>query len=305
MFSLHYKSVLLSLTLTFSPYSHAEQTVSPLEEIKQARVLIEKIQGNYAQQNLHDQQNVYLGNQQIFMSNFAAKLEANMNELLGLLRTFEEIKSEGIPNDLQWLAVSGNKMPTKTPVNVGDANASIAICRGLFLGSYLQNQGLYPGQITNGGCRISYGGYAFIVTTFDVLTGSNSQLKWIPITDIDKQIQSENNQQKTLSPAPTLGQTATVSLNDVYYQMQNATFQASFNTIKINGARPLSGGYEGNNPVFICRANQNNQHVIGKLVFFEAGGNNGIQHACDIGVNNKEIVIMHTYDVLFWKGTAG
>lgn len=302
MSRLHYKSVLLSLMLMLSPYSHAEQIASPLEEIKQARVLIEKIQGNYAQQNRHDQQNVYLGNQQIFMSTFAAKLAANLNELLGLLRDFEKIKSENMPTDLQWLAVSDNQMPAKPPVNVGDEAANIAICRGLFLGSYLQNQGLYPGQITNGGCRISYGGYAFIVTKFDVLTGSNRQLKWIPVKEIEKQIQSESNQQKTLSPTPIVNNVAMAPLHEVSYPMKNDGFQASLNAIQINGARPLSGGYEGNNPVFICRAKQNNIQIIGKMVFFDAGGNHEIQHACDIGVNDKEIVIMSTYDVLFWKG---
>ena len=290
----------LSLALLFVSATRAEQTASPYEQVKKIKELIGQIQNNYAQQN---QQSVYLGNQQIFMPSFADKLTANMNELMSLLRQFEEIKSGGIPSDLQWTPV--NNSTREKLVNAVDVGENINICRAPFFGAYLQGQGLYPGQIANGGCRISYGGYAFIVTKFDLLTGSNKQLQWVSIDDVNKQVAAKLNQTtKQPDPHPAGTVNGYMPLQQTY-PLPNNALQAAINDITINHARPVSGGYEGGNPVLICRAKQDNEQVIGKVVFFDAGGNKGIQGACDIGVNDKEVVIVDAYDLLFWKGVSG
>ena len=295
-----YLYAVLSLTLVFGSAARAEQTASPYEQVKQIKELVGQIQNNYAQQN---QQSVYLGNQQIFMPSFADRLAANMNELMSLLRQFEEIKSGDIPADLQWTPV--NNSTKEKLVNAVDTGANINICRASFFGAYLQSQGLYPGQIANGGCRISYGGYAFIVTKFDVLTGNNQQLEWISIADVKKQIETKlNENKKQADPHPVDTVNGYMPLQQAYPSPNNA-IQATINDIQINHARPVSGGYEGGNPVLICRAKQDNEQVIGKVVFFDAGGNKGIQDACDIGVNDKEVVILDAYDLLFWKGVSG
>jgi hypothetical protein len=70
--------------------------------------------------------------------------------------------------------------------------------------------------------------------------------------------------------------------------------------ININGAIPIPGGYEGGNPVLICRAKQNNMMTIGKLVLF-TGSDGMIKDACDIGVEDKEVVILNGYEILFMK----
>lgn len=296
-----YLYTLLALTLVFGSSRAAEQTTNPYEEIKQLKQLIGQIQNNYPQQN---QQNVYLGNQQILLPSFSDKLATNLNEFLTLLRNYEEAKSDGIPTDLQWISV--NDPSQKNPDNAVDAGGNINICRAPFFGAYLQSQGLYPGQITNGGCRISYGGYAFIVTRYDVLTGSNKQLEWISVADIKKQVQNSPNQNTKPPRAQPVGVNfnGNIPLQEAFPPLNNS-MQANINNIKINHARPISGGYEGGNPVLICRAKQDNKQVIGKLIFFDAGGNKGFQDACDIGVNDKEVVIQNTYDLLFWKGTSG
>lgn len=296
----HYLYAVLSLTLMSGSATRAEPTASPYEQVKQIKELIGQIQTNYAQQN---QQSVYLGNQQIFMPSFADRLAANMNELMSLLRQFEEIKTGDIPSDLQWTPV--NNSTKEKLVNAVDVGANINICRAPFFGAYLQSKGLYPGQITNGSCRISYGGYAFIVTKFDLLTGSNKQLEWISIDDVKKQVTAKLNQNtKQPDPQPVGTMTGYTALQQTY-PLPNNAIQANINHIKINQARPVSGGYEGGNPVLICRAKQDNEQVIGKVVFFDAGGDKGIQPACDIGVNDKEVVILDAYDLLFWKGVSG
>ena len=67
--------------------------------------------------------------------------------------------------------------------------------------------------------------------------------------------------------------------------------------IKINDAMPISGGYQGGNPVLICRALYRKKMHVGKLVFYWGTGKR--QDACDIGVGNKEVVIKNNYELLF------
>lgn len=293
-----YTFILLFMTLLSGPATHAEPIASPYEQVKQLRKLTAEIQNNYTQQN---QQSVYLGNQQTFMPTFAEKLSANLNEFLGLLRDFEAIKSTNIPDDLQWLAVSDNKLSLNNLVNVGDAETPVNICRATFFGAYLQSQGMYPGQITTGGCRISYGGYAFLVTKFDALTGSNKQLTWKPIADVKKHIAEETRKIKPSQITSVQNMT-----QGVFFPVNNNSVSTAIYNSNIQGTRPVSGGYEGGAPVLICRAKHNNKHVIGKLVFFDASTNGypEVKNACDIGVNDKEVVIQNTYELLFWKGAS-
>ena len=150
---------------------------------------------------------------------------------------------------------------------------------------------MYPGELTTTGCRISYGGYAFTINKYNVLAGANTGLHWIAMNDVKSSMKAPFNP-NTYLPLH--------DLNPPSFR-RPLTPTVSFNyNITINGAKPIAGGYQSGAPVLICRAKQKETFVIGKLVFFK-GKMNQFEDACDIGVNDKEVVIQKDYELLFWK----
>jgi hypothetical protein len=289
----YYKFILFSFGITFfsSPYAHDIQNID--SQLEQLKLIINQIKES-SQQN----QAVSLGSDQVKKQTLIEQLNNQTNYLINTIQTIksEATKSEKSLTNLYWLHNTDKKLTQEQLVNVGEAGSTINICRADFLGAYPQTQGQYPGQLTKEGCRISYGGYAFIVTQYYVLTGNGKNLEWVSIDDIIKQIQTKNTHGNqggnVIKPLKILHSTG------VYYNsLGDSSLQNSINNIEIKNARPISGGYEGGNPVLICLAKHNNVQTIGKLVFFDTG------YACDIGVNDKEVVISNDYKLLFWKKT--
>jgi hypothetical protein len=187
---------------------------------------------------------------------------------------------------LQWQAATNTNLPKAPLINAGLPNETVNICRAAFLGAYVQTKAVYPGQLTSGGCRISYAGYAFTVTKFEALTGVEAGLQWIPMADVKKSAQTKMQQ---------LPVTSQIARGPLFAYPPARPFNFD---VKINNASPVAGGYEGGNPVLICRTHQDGT-TIGKVVFFD-GTNGQKQDACDIGVDDQEVVIENNYDVLFW-----
>lgn len=106
--------------------------------------------------------------------------------------------------------------------------------------------GAHPGIVVTGGCEITYGGNSLIVPVYQILTGE-SKISW--------QADSEASTRLYLNDAT----------------------QAYWNRSTI----PVTGGFEHEFPLLICRANYNNVFYLGKMV-----GNN-----CNIAVGAKEIKV--------------
>jgi hypothetical protein len=264
---------------------HANPIKNDDNPIKQLRTLVEQIKKNYSQKN---QSTVYVGNEQFDMLLLDEELSNSTDRLSNLLSSFEKNVKKQQVTYLQWLPNTGKQLSEAKRINAGVAGSIINICRASFLGAYQQSKALYPGQLVKEGCRISYGGYAFIVTKYDVLTGDDKPLKWISIAEVKQHINPQNGCPPEKIEAR--GMQAGRPINPNGLSSNTPSIQAAINTIKINNACPISGGYEGGNPVLICRTHTQS---IGKLVFFDTG------FACDIGVDEKEVVITDNYDLLF------
>lgn len=291
--------ILIAILAAYLPFAHAQEA-NLTNKIEEAKVLLNQIQ-NEARQN--NQNRVYLGTAQVDAYGPIDLVDSYTRQLIALLNTLQTSPAKPTATNLQWLPHASPINATKeTFFNAGRSGENINICRAPFIGTNVQSRGIYPGQLTATGCHISYAGYAFIMTKFDVLTGKNDKIQWIPIADVKKSmnatatkstINTKPIQDSSVSPKSYAESRFPMPFFVLPYQPFN------FN-ITINGALPVAGGYEGGFPVLICRANQNNVSTIGKLVFF-VGNNGKKQESCDISVDDKEVVIQDNYELLFWQ----
>lgn len=265
------------LLAAFPLISHAEETQQLNDQVGQVKTLLTQIKKSLTSDSA-DSSYVYLGTDETNVQSFNNQLTQYQDQLNNFLATLNQHQSHHV-STLQWLAVQDAQIKNeKTFINAGDPNNSVYICRAPFIGLNPGNRAIYPGELIKTGCRISYAGYAFSVSKFDVLTGKNDGLQWIPISTVNEAIKK---------------QTTVVGSNNAPL-MPMPIFDFNIN---INGAKPIAGGYQGGNPVLICRAKQNNAYVIGKVVLMNGGTGN----ICDIGVAAKEVSITHDFEVLFKK----
>jgi len=211
------------------------------------------------------------------------------------LSIYEKIRGQKQIN-LVWQQENGlmnfNNQDSQQFFNVNSNSSNpVYICRAEFLGASNGTKGIYPGHLTKEGCRISYAGYAFTSSRYQVLINNNKNLVWMPIQKIKdifelnqaipKKFQSRQNQ---------------FDGNVIFNGSEYAFFAPLFH---IDPTKPvlIAGGYEGQKPVYICRAKYNNSVYPGKLVIY-MGENFTPKSACDIPVNDKEIVINNDYELL-------
>ncbi len=279
------KFLLCAILSSYLPFAHADQPSKLSDQVKQLTILVNDIKSNLAQSG---QGGVYTGTNQIDSQGSLDRITYDTQQLSADINALQATPSKPAIPDLRWL--SSEKVKSTKAQSIYD------ICRAPFLGAYLQNNAMYPGQLTPYGCKISYSGYAFTVSGYDVLTGNPQGLLWIPMTEVQKQMEEQNKNNK-----PAKGTQLPPNIMPLMAAVVIAKSQQQFNfNIQINGATAVAGGFEGGNPVLICRAKQNNIILIGKLVFF-ADSNQEMQSACDISVNNKEVPVQNDYELLFWK----
>lgn len=160
----------------------------------------------------------------------------------------------------------------------------IYICRAQFIGDNVNTTAVYPGQLTKQGCRISYAGYAFTVPKFDILMGKE-KLQWQGINTVKQ----------------NLGTAMTQEQKELYRKLGYATTGDMYALYRVapkaNLPMLIAGGYQGNHPVYICKAAYKKLDRIGKLVTFIGKGILP-QEACDIGVGDKEVVIENNFKLL-------
>jgi hypothetical protein len=281
--SLRSKFVTLILLATPLSLSYADHNMGLHNQVEQLRMLINQIKSDYGKTD----QKVYLSKALFRVQGSTELIKMYSNQLINLLNTIEINRDKDIVSYLQWLPVTDGVLPKTALVNAGLAGQNITICRAPYVGGGGQENAVYPGQLTTAGCRISYAGYAFLVTKFDVLAGTNKGLHWISRKEIKKTV---NSQKKLMNDS------ITPQLISAGYLQANLPFNYN---ITINGATPIAGGYVRGAPVLICRYKQNDAITIGKVVFFS--GNVETQDACDIGKDEKEVAIQNEYEILFWK----
>lgn len=271
--------ILLSTTVCATP---SQKVNSPEQQAAQIQLSLDQLQ-----QSVKNTTNtrVYLGTTQMSSINLQQQIDANKKLLADIAKQLNKLQSMKTVAAMQWLPITSAQK--KNYVNANNAENPVYICRAAFVGSNPGSKAIYPGTLTSQGCRISYAGYAFISASYDVLSGSNATLRWIPIARVNA-LQPKNPPSKTPVMMPG------------YDPFDRNVSSFNFD-IKIDNKMAVAGGYQGGNPVLICRTVQKDITYVGKLVFFmhEENQKMEMEHACDIGVGDKEVVVGNHYDVLF------
>lgn len=264
--------------LIFSTLLFADNATLPEDQYQQLIDSLNQIQNKLATTSSKE---VYVGTSGQDLQQISSQFEGLKKQLVAFLNQVKNRQPPKIISSLTWMRASAPDLANKaTFLNVGTAAQPTYICRAKFIGASVNESACYPGQLTDAGCRISYAGYAFSLSKFDVLAGKNNALRWISLSRIEQALQPP------LPPSPnTLVQKLVPS---------NQLNRWSFNfNIDIDGYMPIAAGYQGGAPVLICRTEKNNRFVIGKLVFFDD------RFGCDIGIENKEDTVVANYDLLF------
>lgn len=303
-------SLVFILALTCIPVLSNADSTTQHRQVQDAISAIKKLQ-NVATNTTDN--TVYLGDSEISNQQLNTQYQSTLTQLLYILNRMDHNNPKNITT-LHWIPITTHQLlsekNTQSFFNAGSDDNPIYICRAFFVGTH-GAVSQYPGQLVSDGCRISYAGYAFVVSKFDVLSGQDKKLHWIAIEKIN---QLQQTQLKTKPKTHYLKNELLASGTWIAQHQINsstskvvATNQSMpfYFSIQIEGALPVSGGYDNNLPVAICRATHNNRYVIGKLVFFMANDHGYYQQekGCDIGVENKEITVMHDYELLYAQVT--
>lgn len=162
--------------------------------------------------------------------------------------------------NLKWITITNSKIPADAFIAAYVDSKPVYICHADYL------QGVHPGQLTDKGCMITYGGRSFIQSTYQILTGQDAVV-W----------KSSNAVLRfPIFPRPIL-----IGVPQPHYPEGIAS----------DNDLPVPGGYENDRVLYICRAIFNNRIHIGKVV---------ADH-CNIAEQSIEIPVS-TYEVLFVKG---
>lgn len=152
------------------------------------------------------------------------------------------------PLDLHWLDAKSGDVPANAIVAATANNKSVYICRAVYL------QATQPGQLTDKGCLITYGGKALVQPDYQVLTGKQAVI-WKGATAL----------LPFLRPLPP------------YLGM----------AVSDNAGVPVQGGYEPDHPLYICRAMYGDNIHVGKVFGDGQQCNIGVDGA-EVHVNSYE-----------------
>ncbi|MDF2529493.1 MAG: hypothetical protein K0Q57_373 [Gammaproteobacteria bacterium] len=185
-------------------------------------------------------------------------LAANQSQIAALQQKISELKDNGNEVSFKWVKASSGNIPSQAFVGAENAGTKVYICQA----KYNMNPGdlgagntyLYPGMLTANGCMITFAGKSFVQDHYKILT-SKAAGYW---------------------GSPTQ---AGIQPNNYASVIGGYTSPA---------VKPVIGGYEPNQYVFICRAYINNAYYIGKVV----SGN------CNVASNGQE-ASWPNYQVLF------
>lgn len=280
-----YRASLLSfLFILLSTNAMAQDDAALNAKIEQLKQLLNEVPAAIAQKN---NSAVMLGSDQAAQAMPNALLEQGAKSLIAMIDAANQAKVKTSITGLSWVQSDSSALSAAKLFNAGNAS-EVNICRASFLGDHGYGKAVYPGLLTANGCLISYAGYAFTIAKYDVLTGNNPDLKWIPYQTVKSAMQSKKPEPKKIENTCVQGQ----CYGPVMFGVQMNP--VSIIDTKVNGSSSVSGGYDNSGAVLICRANYNNKETVGKLV-----GN-----VCDISSAEKEVSVADNFDLLYFGKAA-
>ncbi len=185
-----------------------------------------------------------------------ANFQNNIAQINQQLQSLQQFLSAQKALKINWVKVKTEQRLSRIlTVSYGDKKTQI--CRAKFI------SGTHPGLVTSSGCLITYGGYSAFIPDYEILV-SNMNTQW-------KKIDSS-----TLK------------------NYQNLMSGPNKNTLWKQKFIPIQGGFENNTPLYICKANYNNDVKIGKVIN---------EKICDFADGAKEISTQD-FEVLFGETSA-
>lgn len=171
-----------------------------------------------------------------------------------------------------WVNATNGNYPNNAFTVFTNNHHANHICHTEFM------HGTHPGIINNAGCLITYGGSSLIEPTYQVLTGKlNAQ--WLTIAN--PIINNSFNSNETIYGGDNTSQ---------YNDINGNTPQLNIPTVSSSQKNIIAvqGGFEKGSPLYICRAQYNNNSYIGKIV---ANNCNFAVGSAEIYVKNYEILV--------------
>lgn len=151
----------------------------------------------------------------------------------------------------KWVDVNAKQtLPDGIFVAAYNAGTALYICQGTVPTDY--GSALDPGVLTQQGCVVSYGGQAYLLPQYSVLT-ANVNGYWIDGNKI------KTNSQPVYAPGPYLNALVRSAGNS------SAPLSDDNQPTPLYNALAIIGGKESNNTIYICRAMINKQYFIGKV----------------------------------------
>ncbi len=187
----------------------------------------------------------------------------NLDGVTAQLKTLQvQIEQYGNPDlsQFKWVDVSDNALPANTFVAASNKGSPVQICQA----SYSNGSGYYggngnsvidPGIVTTKGCVITFGGQAYLVPQYSVLT-SNVAGYWIS---------GEYIKSNRAEPVYALNTLSVATPKAEFGAESSAPAAPSNAPTPLYNALAIIGGQENGSNVYICRVQINAQYFVGKV----------------------------------------
>lgn len=183
--------------------------------------------------------------------------------------------------DLKWIKYSGTTPENAISDTQGNGQA-LPVCRGNF------REGVHPGKLVDGWCKIGWGGDEYALSIFEVLVG-NAETAWVNVPT---------------GNGPRFHDVKIIRYND-------GVWSANFKNVE-SGFQPeehvwygFAGGSEANgSPLLICNANYSPGNRIIRAIRSSKGRHPGklVNGNCNFGYSGREIVWRGDFRILVVKG---
>lgn len=202
--------------------------------------------------------------QQQVQSNEQAISNANENiqtvagQLSALQKQVNQYGNSSL-TQFKWVDANNNQVPNSAFIAAQNNGTPLYICQA----NYSNGSGYYggdnnvvdPGIVTDKGCVITYGGQAYLIPEYSVLT-SNTSGYWVN----GELIKSNNSK----PPVYTLN-LVRMKGDGLGSSQADNSITASNEPTPLYNALAIIGGQENSTNVYICRTKINGQYFIGKV----------------------------------------
>jgi hypothetical protein len=202
------------------------------------------------------QLNAQLANANQTMNAVEAQLASTQRQLEAVSAQVRQY-SDPLSQQFRWVDVSSNQLPANALVAAYNGNTPIYVCQATYSdgGEGYASGGtavLDPGIVSDKGCVITYGGNAYLVPNYAVLTSETSGY-WINGDAVKSVI--------THTPyyPPVFARNASAGVLSSSSPPNEPT--------PLYNALAIIGGQENGNNVYVCRVNINGQYFVGKSIY--------------------------------------